>query len=139
MTPSREKLLNRVRQHSLEHNEPLFIELMNEAGEYIENVNQLMNDSDWLTREGYIFHPASGCGYLVLELTEKGEKFFLKRQTLNEVKFLFILMVPPFITPRLEAEIASALWCIMGHPPCLSWRTSSPNNRQRIRRLLTIY
>lgn len=91
MTPSREKLLNRVRQHSLEHNEPLFIELMNEAGEYVENVNQLMNDSDWLTREGYNFHPASGCGYLVLELTEKGEKFFSQTSNLerSEVSFHF--------------------------------------------------
>lgn len=91
MTSSREKLLNHIRQHSFEHNEPLFIELMNEAGEYIENVNQLMNDDDWLTREGYIFHPSSGCGYLALALTEKGEKFF--SQTSNpersEVSFHF--------------------------------------------------
>lgn len=91
MTPSRTELLKKIHKHSLEYNEPLSIHLENENGEHIENIRQLMNDVDWLTKEGYIAQPFSACGYLSLVLREKGEDFLLSKPAAapNTVSFHF--------------------------------------------------
>ena len=75
MTPSRKTLLKRVFEHDRTNSEPLRINIENEDGEYIQNLDQLDRDIDWLTREDYIFQPIDVCGYYVLALTEKGERF----------------------------------------------------------------
>lgn len=75
MTPSRKTLLKRVFEHDRTHSEPLRINIENEGGEYIQNLDQLDRDIDWLAREDYIFQPIDVCGYYVLALTEKGERF----------------------------------------------------------------